>query len=348
MIYFFKMQRWLSMKNHKYFKYTKYVLGEIFIVIVGILVAIQLNNWNEERKEREKFNQVLLEVQGELQANISDLRQGIIGFAFLDKTCQEIFIDSFANRPYLLSSILYKYPREHLIDFHSLDKLIQINNLTNDQDSIVDRLKEIRNLKYYEIYLKELTEIQELCLDQVKEYDWYPDWNMNRFGYDQAWAILKDDSDFMILALEFFQVSSNCLAELNGHEIVFLGIFQRINEYLDKQGINNLDSSIFDYDPHKYEKYVGKYKVKWCSDKTFIPYDSVVVSIENDKLMYNAYLVKRGFRTEFTPSGYGFFRTNHMSLWGFGVFHAFKNNQGEDELRFSRGPKYTLRLIKVD
>ena len=32
-------------------KYFKYALGEIILVVIGILIALQINNWNEDRKE---------------------------------------------------------------------------------------------------------------------------------------------------------------------------------------------------------------------------------------------------------------------------------------------------------
>ena len=35
-------------------KYIKYALGEIILVVIGILIAIQINNWNEANKTEEK------------------------------------------------------------------------------------------------------------------------------------------------------------------------------------------------------------------------------------------------------------------------------------------------------
>ena len=31
-------------------KYFKYAIGEIVLVVIGILIALQINNWNENRK----------------------------------------------------------------------------------------------------------------------------------------------------------------------------------------------------------------------------------------------------------------------------------------------------------
>ena len=39
-------------------KYLKYAIGEIFLVVIGILVAVSLNNWNEERKSKKRLNTI--------------------------------------------------------------------------------------------------------------------------------------------------------------------------------------------------------------------------------------------------------------------------------------------------
>jgi hypothetical protein len=42
------------METGKTGKYFKYAIGEIVLVVIGILIALQINNWNENRKERLK------------------------------------------------------------------------------------------------------------------------------------------------------------------------------------------------------------------------------------------------------------------------------------------------------
>ena len=32
-------------------KYLRYAVGEVVLVVIGILIALQINNWNENRKE---------------------------------------------------------------------------------------------------------------------------------------------------------------------------------------------------------------------------------------------------------------------------------------------------------
>ncbi|NNL82603.1 MAG: hypothetical protein HKP28_04380 [Winogradskyella sp.] len=42
------------MEQNKTGKYFKYAIGEIILVVIGILIALQINNWNEQRKEKQQ------------------------------------------------------------------------------------------------------------------------------------------------------------------------------------------------------------------------------------------------------------------------------------------------------
>ncbi|RIA09059.1 hypothetical protein OE09_0887 [Flavobacteriaceae bacterium MAR_2010_72] len=60
MIKFFRKIRYDLMDQNKTTKYLKYAIGEIVLVVIGILIALSINNWNEDRIEKiEEF--VLLE-----------------------------------------------------------------------------------------------------------------------------------------------------------------------------------------------------------------------------------------------------------------------------------------------
>ena len=50
MINFFRKTRKKMADDNKPMKYMKYAIGEILLVVVGILIALSINNWNEERK----------------------------------------------------------------------------------------------------------------------------------------------------------------------------------------------------------------------------------------------------------------------------------------------------------
>jgi hypothetical protein len=56
------------MEKNKTGKYLKYAIGEILLVIIGILIALQINNWNSERIEKKTF-------KSNLQFTVEDLEQ---------------------------------------------------------------------------------------------------------------------------------------------------------------------------------------------------------------------------------------------------------------------------------
>jgi hypothetical protein len=59
MISIFQKIRQKLLEENKIGNYIKYAIGEIFLVVMGILIALQINNWNEDRKTA-KFEQEIL------------------------------------------------------------------------------------------------------------------------------------------------------------------------------------------------------------------------------------------------------------------------------------------------
>ena len=70
MIKFFRKIRYNLMSENKTGKYFKYAIGEIVLVVIGILIALSINNWNEERKERNKEINYLKNLKVDLQNEI--------------------------------------------------------------------------------------------------------------------------------------------------------------------------------------------------------------------------------------------------------------------------------------
>ena len=55
--------------------YFIYAIGEIVLVVIGILIALQINNWNELRKDRIKEKVVLKKLQEDYRANLMQLEE---------------------------------------------------------------------------------------------------------------------------------------------------------------------------------------------------------------------------------------------------------------------------------
>ncbi|MCB0656887.1 MAG: hypothetical protein KDC57_12160, partial [Saprospiraceae bacterium] len=66
MINFFRNIRGQLLAENKLVRYLIYALGEIILIILGILIALQINNWNEKRKEAILEKQILQEIRDNL------------------------------------------------------------------------------------------------------------------------------------------------------------------------------------------------------------------------------------------------------------------------------------------
>jgi len=77
MINFFRKTRKKMADDNRPLKYMRYAFGEIALVVVGILIALQINNWNENRKERVEEAILLKQLQVDFKANLKQLDQKI-------------------------------------------------------------------------------------------------------------------------------------------------------------------------------------------------------------------------------------------------------------------------------
>ena len=84
MLTFFRRIRKKLADDNKPIKYIRYAIGEILLVVIGILIALQINSWNADRinnqKEREYIIRLTNEVKGEVNY-LKDLRD-----IFLDRS----------------------------------------------------------------------------------------------------------------------------------------------------------------------------------------------------------------------------------------------------------------------
>ena len=69
MLRFFRQIRKSLMEQDKLRTYLFYAVGEILLVVIGILIALQINNWNEKRQEDNRRVQLLENIRSDYQRN---------------------------------------------------------------------------------------------------------------------------------------------------------------------------------------------------------------------------------------------------------------------------------------
>ena len=83
MIKFFRKIRQNLLSEGKTGKYLKYAIGEIILVMIGILLALQVNNWNEGRKLADSEKLLLKELLNDLEFSKSEIEKALSGNKYL-------------------------------------------------------------------------------------------------------------------------------------------------------------------------------------------------------------------------------------------------------------------------
>jgi len=85
MIKFFRHIRKNLLEEGKTTKYLKYAIGEIILVVIGILIALQVNNWNENRLEQSRIKEYARSLVQDLNSDIAMLQVSMTQAQFIYK-----------------------------------------------------------------------------------------------------------------------------------------------------------------------------------------------------------------------------------------------------------------------
>ena len=147
MIAFFRwiLQRLLS--KNKFSRYLLYAIGEIVLVVLGILIALQINNWNEERKTFINAELLLKQVHKELAFNINKAKKVIEFYRRKDSlvytvlTKKVTYDDYKDSRKY--TSLLFGIEEVNIADDAYRNLMVHQNQFNREQDLIISKLKEL-------------------------------------------------------------------------------------------------------------------------------------------------------------------------------------------------------------
>ena len=75
MLRFFRTLRQRLLAENRFRKYLLYAIGEIVLVVIGILIALQINTWNEDRKLKAKEIRYLKEIRSNLNEDLARIAE---------------------------------------------------------------------------------------------------------------------------------------------------------------------------------------------------------------------------------------------------------------------------------
>lgn len=99
-----KMRRQLAGDN-KPLKYLRYAMGEILLVVIGILIALNINNWNEERKTRAEMVEYLKNIKVDILSDTLALKDKEVRIASWEHRIGDYFA-YYDNREWTIQQIV--------------------------------------------------------------------------------------------------------------------------------------------------------------------------------------------------------------------------------------------------
>ncbi|BAO76445.1 hypothetical protein WPG_2215 [Winogradskyella sp. PG-2] len=152
--------------ENKFGKYLTYAVGEIVLVVIGILIALSINNWNNDKQDKQAELKYLNQIRKSLQENNLILKERIVNDERTLKFGDQLYNHFNAKKELndSIKRILVILLNDQMISFN----IAAFENLKNDGLSFIsnDDLKfEIIN-----IYDKELKYIQNIFANQFENY----------------------------------------------------------------------------------------------------------------------------------------------------------------------------------
>jgi len=112
----------------KFFR-NKYAIGEIVLVVIGILIALQINNWNEVRKVKKQEKQIYKELKSDLIQTKNDIQKTVLQHKKILKSTQQLIIDISDKKSY--SDSIYRLFGDAGGEFKITPKTSAFENLKN-------------------------------------------------------------------------------------------------------------------------------------------------------------------------------------------------------------------------
>lgn len=260
MIKFFRKIRKKLLVENRFNKYLLYATGEIILVVIGILIALQINNWNTNKANEEQAYNQLLEVQKEVLNNIIAFdKTGTYYFQKL-RDVRRVFSDTLTIEDYQKSRTLRNIMtsnRSILIQNEAFNKLAEnADNLPDQYKPLVVELKKLYNHSRFKSSRTRLDELQNKYFEFALEFSE----SMYRDEYDAVYQFMLTNKGYKNKLARFSWTLDDLASELVDKKYVGITIYNQMVAL----GFPNSDNPILktmvqEVTPKLAEPFIGNY-----------------------------------------------------------------------------------------
>ena len=182
MINFFRKTRKKLADDNKLLKYSRYAIGEILLVVIGILIALSINNWNEEQKNKIKATDYLDGIASEIRIDTATIGNALKRIDWVvSRKMWTINSINYATVP--TDSLLYAFGSPDLRDYKitetTFSKISDLSVLDLiENDSLVEAI-----IRYYSI--------------EKDKYHGTIEWDMTENQYENNIINYESEVDFI-------------------------------------------------------------------------------------------------------------------------------------------------------
>ena len=112
MLRFFRQIRQRLLTENRFSKYLLYTVGEILLVVIGILIALQIDNWNELRNRQKFEHKILVELHATLIGDLGH-QQNMIQINKSSREAISLLLASLESKKPFTDSLSYQFTRAH-------------------------------------------------------------------------------------------------------------------------------------------------------------------------------------------------------------------------------------------
>jgi hypothetical protein len=198
-----------------------YAIGEILLVVIGILIALQIDNWNEQKKAEERIDILMGEVMDDLDSFTSYNNGSLEWYSKKQYLFNLILRDSLTYEDYTSdkyeglfnTTITGHNPQKRRIAYDNL--VDELNSVPDNYKSIVNDLNRLYSNEMNENYVVEINQLSQRNLQKwADNYKWYTYQGPNRNNSEMI--------DFMLNDYRFKNEVKHYASIVSGHIWVML------------------------------------------------------------------------------------------------------------------------------